>query len=48
MIIQYGQHQGQILKVMDDPFSPRIKVNFPAHELPVMREVLLAVGRRRG
>ncbi len=45
--IVYGAHVGQILEVIEDPFSPRIKASFPTHEMPVMREVLLLVGRRR-
>jgi hypothetical protein len=45
--INYGQHGGTILKVIDDPFGPKILVKFPEHEHPLMREVLLAVGKRR-
>lgn len=45
--IKYGQHGGTILKVIDDPFGPKIQVKFPEHEHPLMKEVLLAVGRRR-
>ena len=45
--IEYGQHGGTILKVIDDPFGPKIHVKFPEHEHPLMREVLLAVGKRR-
>jgi hypothetical protein len=45
--IAYGQHCGTILKVIDDPFGPKIQVKFPEHEHPLMKEVLLAVGKRR-
>jgi hypothetical protein len=45
--IKYGQHGGTILKVIDDPFGPKIHVKFPQHEHPLMREVLLVVGKRR-
>lgn len=45
--IRYGQQCGTILKVIDDPFGPKIHVKFPEHEHPLMREVLLAVGKRR-
>ncbi len=49
--IRYGSYTGTILKVIDEPFSPRILVNFPDHQHPLMREVLLVVGKdqpRRG
>ena len=45
--IVYGPQEGRILQVIDDPFSPKIRVHFPAHELPVMREALLTVARRK-
>ncbi len=45
--IEYGQHCGTILKVIDDPFGPKIQAKFPEHEHPLMREVLLVVGKRR-
>lgn len=43
----YGPYEGRILKVIEDPFCPKIKVHFPGHDVPEMRDVLLAVGRRR-
>lgn len=46
-IIHYGPNRGQIVQVLDDPFTPRIKVHFPEHAVAVMREVLLSVGRQR-
>jgi hypothetical protein len=45
--IRYGQYDGTITKVLDDPFCPRIKVHFRQHPHPLMGEVLLAVGKRR-
>ncbi len=45
--IVYGPYKGQILKVMEDPFSPKIMVHFPDHDLPEMRQVLLTVTRRK-
>jgi hypothetical protein len=45
--IHYGQYDGTITKVLDDPFCPRIKVHFREHPHPLMGEVLLAVGKRR-
>jgi len=44
--IVYGQYVGTILGLIDDPYCPRIKVAFPEHEHPEMREVLLVVGKR--
>ena len=44
--ITYGDYEGRILKVLDDPFSPRIQVRFPSHVMEVMREVMLTVRRR--
>jgi hypothetical protein len=43
--IEYEGYQGTILKVLDDPFSPRIQVRFPHHPHPLMQEVMLSVGR---
>ncbi len=45
--IHYGPHDGTIVKLIDDPFTPKILVNFPEHPHPVMREVQLLVGRRK-
>jgi hypothetical protein len=44
--IRYGQYVGTVLGLIDDPYSPRIKVAFPEHEEPAMREVLLAVDKK--
>ncbi len=46
-VIWYGPYEGRILKIMDDPFSPKIQVRFPNHDLPVMREVCLIVEKRK-
>jgi len=46
-VIHYGPHDGTIVKLIDDPFTPRIQVNFPEHPHPAMREVQLVVGRRK-
>ncbi len=45
--IRYGPYGGTIVKIIGDPFSPRILVKFPKHEHPLMREVLLVVEKRR-
>jgi hypothetical protein len=45
--IRYGQYRGMIVKLIDDPFTPRIQVSFPEHPHPAMREVQLVVGRKR-
>jgi hypothetical protein len=45
--IYYGSNRGTIVKLIDDPFTPRIQVNFPEHPHPAMREVQLIVGRRK-
>ncbi len=45
--IHYGPHDGTIIKLLDDPYAPRIQVNFPAHPETNMREVQLVVGRRK-
>jgi hypothetical protein len=45
--ILYDRYVGTILGVIDDPYAPKIKVAFPDHEDPVMREVLLVVDRRK-
>jgi hypothetical protein len=45
--IHYGSNCGTIVKLIDDPFTPRIQVNFPEHPHPAMREVQLIVGRRK-
>ncbi len=44
--IRYGQYVGTILKVIDDPYTPMIKVAFPEHQHPAMREVLLVVDKK--
>ena len=44
--ITYGQYVGTILGLIDDPYNPKIKVAFPKHEHPEMREVLLIVGKK--
>ncbi len=44
--IKYGEHEGAIVEVIDDPFSPMILARFPDHEHPLMREVLLIVEKR--
>ena len=46
-VIWYGPYEGRILKVLDDPFNPKIQVRFPNHDLPVMREVCLIVEKRK-
>jgi len=43
--IRYEQYDGTILKVIDDPFSPKILAKFPHHQHPLMREVLLTVAK---
>jgi hypothetical protein len=45
--IRYGQYDGTIVKVIDDPYCPRIQVKIPEHQHPLMREVFLRVGTRR-
>ncbi len=45
--ISYGPHDGTIIRVINDPFSPKILVHFPHHEHPLMREVLLRVEKRK-
>ena len=45
--IRYGEYTGTILALLDDPYTPMIKVAFPEHPNLVMREVLLAVGKRQ-
>jgi hypothetical protein len=44
--VRYGQYVGTVLGLIDDPYSPRIRVAFPEHEEPSMREVLLAVDKK--
>lgn len=44
--IRYAQYDGTILRIIDDPFNPQIQVAFPGHQHPLMKEVLLIVGRR--
>jgi hypothetical protein len=44
--VRYGQYVGTVLGLIDDPYIPRIKVAFPEHEEPVMREVLLVVDKK--
>jgi hypothetical protein len=43
--IRYEQYDGTIVKLIPDPFNPAIKVALPKHEEPLMREILLRVGR---
>lgn len=45
--IYYGANRGTIVGLIDDPFTPRIQVNFPEHPHPAMREVQLIVGRSK-
>ena len=45
--VRYDEYDGQIVGIIDDPFSPQIKVRFAAHPHPLMREVLLLVGKRK-
>jgi hypothetical protein len=45
--IHYGSNRGTIVSLIEDPFTPRIQVNFPEHPHPAMREVQLIVGRRK-
>ncbi|MBI3851365.1 MAG: hypothetical protein HY298_13975 [Verrucomicrobia bacterium] len=46
-VIYYGPYSGTIVKLINDPFTPRIQVSFPDHPHPAMREVQLVVGRRK-
>lgn len=43
--IKYEHHDGTIIKLINDPFNPAIKVALPDHEDPLMREILLRVGK---
>lgn len=43
--IKYEKYDGTIVKLIPDPFNPAIKVAFPNHEEPLMREILLRVAR---
>lgn len=43
--ILYGPYSGRIVQVVDDPFNPKILVKFPQHTHPLMRQVLLIVGK---
>jgi hypothetical protein len=45
--IKYDQYVGTVLGLIDDPYSPRIKVAFPEHDDPAMREVLLVVAKKK-
>jgi len=45
--IRYGHYVRMVLGLIDDPYNPRIKVAFPEHEHPAMREVLLVVGKKK-
>jgi len=45
--IIYGQYVGTVLGLIDDPYNPKIKVAFPEHEHPAMREVLLVVDKKK-
>ncbi len=44
--VRYGEYVGTVLGLIDDPYIPRIKVAFPEHEEPAMREVLLVVDKK--
>ena len=46
-VIRYGQYVGTVLGLIDDPYNPKIKVAFPEHEYPEMREVLLIVDKKK-
>jgi hypothetical protein len=46
-LIRYGQYVGTVLGLIDDPYNPKIKVAFPEHEYPEMREVLLLVEKKK-
>jgi hypothetical protein len=46
-VIRYGQYVGTVLGLIDDPYNPKIKVAFPEHEHPAMREVLLVVDKKK-
>ena len=43
----YGQYVGTVLGLIDDPYNPKIKVAFPEHEHPAMREVSLIVDKKK-
>jgi hypothetical protein len=45
--VRYGAYDGIIERIIPDPFSPKIRVRFPEHQHPLMREVLLVVQKRR-
>jgi hypothetical protein len=45
--ITYGPNDGTIIRIINDPFSPKILVHFPHHQHPLMREVLLSVEKRK-
>ena len=45
--IIYGQYVGTVLGLIDDPYNPKIKVSFPEHDYPEMREVLLIVDKKK-
>ncbi|HEV2394703.1 MAG TPA: hypothetical protein VG146_20315 [Verrucomicrobiae bacterium] len=45
--IRYGPHDGTIVKIIRDPFCPKIQAKFPEHQHPLMREVLLIVAKTR-
>ena len=45
--VRYDEYDGKIVAILDDPFSPKIKVLFAEHRHPLMREVLLTVGKRK-
>jgi hypothetical protein len=44
--IRYGEYYGTIVRVLADPFNPKIKVRFPDHRHPLMQEVLLVVEKQ--
>jgi hypothetical protein len=46
-LIRYGQYVGTVLGLIDDPYNPKIKVAFPEHDHPAMREVLLVVDKKK-
>jgi hypothetical protein len=45
-VIRYGPYFGTVLGLIDDPYIPKIKVAFPEHDEPAMREVLLVVDKK--
>ena len=43
--IKYEHYDGTIVKLIKDPFNPAIQVALPNHEEPLMREIMLRVGK---